>query len=255
MQNGFQIFNNPEFSSIRCGLIDDEIWFVAKDVADALEYARPADAITSYCKHAKLVRIKDLENSRVGKNMTLNDFKDLALPTNPYGFKIIPESDFYVLVFRSRMPKAEAFQQWVCSEVLPVLRNKGRYSIDGTYNILQEIVSVLADMKNEIAALKTARPVRVNNGIKAVYPAERNMFMDDNSKYLTVGNMCDMLQEAGYSLRFVTVIGRVLSSMSREKNYGTVHIGSVAGYHEDIWDKFFELTSSSEDFMRKYRVA
>ena len=245
MNNGFQIFNSPEFKSIRCGVIDDEVWFVAKDVAEALEYIAPRHAVANYCKHARLV------NSRGTDLIPLNDFKDLQLPTNPYGFKIIPESDFYVLVFKSRMPRAEAFQQWVCSEVLPTLRKTGTYSLETTNDMLQGIASTLASLKEDIASLKDKAPVRA---IKTRKPDAVKPALDDSNKYLTVNSMCSILQDAGYNLRYVTVIGRVLSQMSSSMNYAKAHEGSVYSYHENVWDAFFDLTEKSDEFMHDYRI-
>ena len=246
MSNGFKIFNSPEFSSIRCGVIDDEVWFVANDVAKALQYVSPANAVANYCRHARLV------NSKVTDLMTLNNYKDLAIPTSPYGFKIIPESDFYVLVFKSRMPRAEAFQQWVCSEVLPTLRKTGTYSLETTNDMLQGIASTLASLKEDIALLKDKAPVRA---IKTHKPVPVKPALDDSNKYLTVNSMCSILQDAGYNLRYVTVIGRVLSQMSSSMNYAKAHEGSVYSYHENVWDAFFDLTEKSDEFMHDYRIA
>lgn len=245
MSNGFKIFNSPEFKSIRCGVIDDEIWFVAKDVAEALRYTAPRHAVANYCRHARLV------NSRGTDLIPLNDFKDLQLPTNPYGFKIIPESDFYVLVFKSRMPRAEAFQQWVCSEVLPTLRKTGAYSLEDTNDMLQGIASTLASLKEDIASLKGKAPV---SPIKTHKPCTTTLALDDSNKYLTVNSMCSILQDAGYNLRYITVIGRVLSQMSSSMNYARAREGNVYSYHENVWDTFFDLTEKSDEFMHDYRI-
>ncbi|MEL0623792.1 phage antirepressor [Marinomonas arenicola] len=87
-----------------------EPWFVAKDVAELLGYAKPRNAISSHCKGA----LKQ------------------GLPTS-FGtqeMQIIPERDVYRLVMRSKMPEAEAFEEWVVGEVLPSIRKKGSYTLD-----------------------------------------------------------------------------------------------------------------------------
>jgi prophage antirepressor-like protein len=93
-------------------------WFVAKDVASALGYRVPKDAITTHCKGAAIHR----------------------LPTTGgvQSLKIIPESDVYRLVMRSNLPEAEAFQDWICEEVIPSIRRHGAYM---THATLQQAVT------------------------------------------------------------------------------------------------------------------
>ena len=103
------IFNSSEFGDIRTVMEDGKPLFCAKDVAVALGYARPADAVTGHCKGV------------------------VVLPTPSAGgvqkVKFIPESDVYRLVMRSKLPGAERFQDWVMEEVLPTIRKTGRFEI------------------------------------------------------------------------------------------------------------------------------
>jgi len=82
-------------------------WFVGKDVALLLEYADTDYAIRAHCKGAE----------------------ELPVPTagGVQQMKVIPERDVYRLVMRSRMPAAEAFEEWVVGEVLPSIRKTGAY--------------------------------------------------------------------------------------------------------------------------------
>lgn len=91
-------------------LIDDqgEPWFIAKDVADLLEYADTDKAIRSHCKAAKTYPVEMAGQVR--------------------HVKVIPERDVYRLVMRSQMPAAEQFEEWVVGEVLPSIRRTGSYS-------------------------------------------------------------------------------------------------------------------------------
>ena len=109
MNNELSIFSNPEFGSVRVFMKDGEPWFVARDIAIALGYADPADAIQRHCK-----KVND-------SNMGVSP----AVPSP----KIIPESDVYRLIMRSNLPTAEKFQTWVCEEVLPSIRKTGSYSM------------------------------------------------------------------------------------------------------------------------------
>ncbi|MHC8396154.1 BRO-N domain-containing protein [Pseudomonas sp. LB3P93] len=84
-----------------------EPWFIAKDVADLLEYANPHEAVRTHCKGVREILIP----SAGGDQMT----------------KVMPERDVYRLVMRSKMPAAEAFEEWVVADVLPTIRKTGSY--------------------------------------------------------------------------------------------------------------------------------
>lgn len=87
------------------------VWFVAKDVAECLGFRDTDDAIRKHCNHAKTLKPGVLP----------------GLTSSPRGINIIPESDVYRLVMRSKLPAAEQFQAWVCEEVLPTIRKTGGY--------------------------------------------------------------------------------------------------------------------------------
>ena len=90
---------------------EGNVWFVANDVSACLGFARPEKAIIDHCNHAK----------------TLKGPESGGLTSSPRGINIIPESDVYRLVMRSKLPAAEQFQAWVCEEVLPTIRKTGGY--------------------------------------------------------------------------------------------------------------------------------
>ncbi len=108
------VLQNAAFGSIRSIMREGEPWFVANDVAAALGYVRPKDAVATHCKYAKLFKGGDLP----------------PLTESPHGITIIPEADLYALIFRSNLPKAEQFRDWVYSEVLPSIRKTGKYAVD-----------------------------------------------------------------------------------------------------------------------------
>ena len=86
---------------------EGNIWFVAKDVAECLAYTNPLKAVRDHCKGVNETFIP----SAGGRQL----------------IKIIPESDVYRLVMRSKLPAAEQFQTWVCEDVLPSIRKTGGY--------------------------------------------------------------------------------------------------------------------------------
>lgn len=99
---------NPANAPIRVQVINQEPWFVAKDVCDALTIGNSRDAIS---------RLND-DEKRVSAVPT---------PSGEQPMNIVNESGLYNLIFQSRKPEAKAFRKWVTSEVLPAIRKTGRY--------------------------------------------------------------------------------------------------------------------------------
>jgi anti-repressor protein len=88
--------------------VDNEPWFIAKDVAVMLGYADTDYAIRTHCK-----AVQSWAGESSGQVRTL---------------KIIPERDIYRLVLKSKLPAALRFEEWVVSDVLPTLRKTGSYA-------------------------------------------------------------------------------------------------------------------------------
>lgn len=109
--NQMEIFKNPEFGTIRAVEIDGEPWLVGKDVALALGYKNPQEAIRNHV---------DAEDKGVSEILTPGGMQKLP---------IINESGLYSLVLSSKLPKAKQFRRWVTSEVLPSIRKHGAYLI------------------------------------------------------------------------------------------------------------------------------
>ena len=109
MGNEIQIFNNDEFGEIRTVVIDDEPWFVGKDVASALGYSNTKDAISRHV---------DSDDKRGSRFTTTSGEQSMT---------VINESGVYSLVFGSKLPRAKEFKRWVTSEVLPTIRKTGGY--------------------------------------------------------------------------------------------------------------------------------
>ena len=107
--NELQIFKNESFGEVRTVIIDNEPWFVGKDVASILGYAEPRSAISKKV---------DAEDKGVAKMET---------PSGEQEMTIINESGLYSLILSSKLPKAKEFKRWVTSEVLPSIRKNGGY--------------------------------------------------------------------------------------------------------------------------------
>ena len=102
-----EIFRNNEFGSIRVIEEDGKYLFCGSDVAKALGYAKPRNAINTHCKGA-------LKRG----SLTEGGVQELTF---------IPEGDVYRLIVHSRLPGAERFEKWVFDEVLPTIRRTGGY--------------------------------------------------------------------------------------------------------------------------------
>lgn len=115
MKNEIQLFKNKEFGEIRSLVIDNEPWFVGKDVAEALGYKDVNHAILDH------VDKEDKVNSKTqGQN---------APELGQRGSWLINESGLYSLILSSKLSNAKKFKRWVTSEVLPQLRKTGQYSL------------------------------------------------------------------------------------------------------------------------------
>lgn len=108
-----QVFSSPDFGDIRTMIIDGEAWFVGKDVAAALGYAKPENALSAH--------IDEEDKTTTLIQGTGSNYKSKTI--------LINESGLYSLILSSKLPSARKFKRWVTSEVLPTLRKTGRYNI------------------------------------------------------------------------------------------------------------------------------
>ena len=109
--NELQIFNSEEFGDIRTVTIENEPWFVGKDVADILGYQNGSRDINRH------VHEEDRQNYQNG---TFD---------SPRGMTVINEYGLYALIFGSKLESAKRFKRWVTSEVLPSIRKTGSYQM------------------------------------------------------------------------------------------------------------------------------
>ena len=144
--NELQIFNF-ESNEVRTMLVNDEPFFVANDVAKTLGYANTSDATNKHCKKGFMAWGSD----SLGR---------------PQQFKLIPESDVYRLVFRSKLPEAEKFENWVTEEVLPSIRKTGSYQIPKDPMDALRLMFQAAEHTQEKVNQVDARVVQLEENIK-----------------------------------------------------------------------------------------
>lgn len=137
--NDLQIFENPEFGSVRTVEIDGTPWLVGKDVATALGYKNPQRAIRDHV---------DAEDKGVTKTVT---------PSGEQEMLIINESGLYSLILSSKMPKAKAFKHWVTSEVLPAIHKTGAYESFQAKQHIEQLEATNTRLNAAIAAVNDAK--------------------------------------------------------------------------------------------------
>lgn len=168
MSNDITIFNNELFGSVRTMMIDEKWYFVGKDIAEALGYKDPSSTISKHCKHVEKTTIEaPCQNGNVVKTQV----------------SLIPESDVYRLIIKSKLPEAEKFEEWVMDEVLPQLRMSGVYITESAtqeaidyqalygknriYNTFLNTVDLEAEYKRFYEMSKAERKARhINNDIR-----------------------------------------------------------------------------------------
>ena len=133
--NDLTVFENPEFGAIRTVELDGEPWLVGKDVATALGYKNPQEAIRTHV---------DDEDKGVSEILT---------PGGKQSVPIINESGLYSLVLSSKLPTARKFRRWVTSEVLPSIRKTGGY----TAKPMTSYQQMMAETRRRNAQIQEAR--------------------------------------------------------------------------------------------------
>ena len=131
--NELKIFENAEFGSIRTVEINNEPWFVGKDVAETLGYAKPENAIANH--------VDDEDKTSTLIQGTGSNYKSKSI--------IINESGLYSLILSSKLPNAKRFKHWVTSEVLPAIRKHGMYATDELLSNPDFAISVFQQLKAE----------------------------------------------------------------------------------------------------------
>ncbi len=144
--NELQIFNNPEFGEIRTIEEDGKVLFCGSDVARALGYAKPQNAIDRHCKGALKRGIPHPQS-----------------PNKTIEMLFIPEGDIYRLAAKSELPGAERFESWIFDEVLPSIRKHGAYMTPETLeaailnpDTMIKLCTALKDEQDKRKALEAA---------------------------------------------------------------------------------------------------
>ena len=151
-----RVFENKEFGSVRIVTISNEPWFAGKDVAVALGYAKPTDAVRK--------RV-DEEDRGISKMET---------PSGTQEMTVINESGLYALIFGSKLESAKKFKRWVTAEVLPALRKTGSYEMTKEQKKADRTEIMLMNARSRMAQtyLKLAQVDTLSTTYKTILTAK-----------------------------------------------------------------------------------
>lgn len=157
------IFDNPEFGKIRTIEGNGKVLFCAKDVAIALGYKDPTNAIKQHCRGVVKRHLTD----GLGRDQITN---------------FIPEGDVYRLAAKSELPGADKFESWVFDEVLPSIRKNGGYIINQDELSPEELMAKALMVAQKTLADREARlsALTVENQIMAPKAAYFDELVDRN---------------------------------------------------------------------------
>ena len=169
--NELKLFNF-ESHEVRTLLIENEPWFVGKDVSDTLGYQNGSRDINRHVDEEDRIKTMIFDGNQNKETIVIN------------------ESGVYSLVFGSKLPSAKKFKHWVTSEVLPILRKTGGYKMPGTY---AEALRELADQAEKAEKLKlenqTMKP-------KALFADAVN----DSETDILIGDLAKLIKQNGHDI-------------------------------------------------------
>lgn len=131
MNQQLQVFNHEQFGDVRIIEEDGKILFCGKDVAKALGYAKPRNAINTHCRGALKRGVGVQTGVKADGSPAIQHIEAI----------FIPEGDLYRLITHSKLPAAERFEKWVFDEVLPTIRKTGGYGQPVDMELLTQVIA------------------------------------------------------------------------------------------------------------------
>lgn len=184
--NNLQVFANTEFGQVRTIVKDNDVWFVGKDIAEALGYA---DTDYSIRVHV------DSEDKQLFKPEEIQGLK-----ISNRGMMFINESGLYSLVLSSKLPTAKKFKHWVTSEVLPAIRKHGGYL---TPDKIEEVLLNPDTIIRLATDLKTERERRANAEMQIEMDKPKVLFADavaTSKTSILIGELAKLIKQNGYDI-------------------------------------------------------
>ena len=179
--NDLQIFTNEQFGEVRTIAEGDKVLFCGSDVAKALGYVKPHNAVSTHCKGVTLKQ----GNDELGR---------------PQEMAFITEGDLYRLITHSKLPSAEKFERWVFDEVLPTIRKTGGYVAND--DLFINTYLPYADEQVKMMLTATLQTIRSQNArIEADKP--KVLFADAvtaSKTSILVGDLAKLMKQNGISI-------------------------------------------------------
>ena len=174
--NEIKIFESNEFGAVRTAEIDGKPYFVGNDVAKALGYAKPLNALAMHVDEDDSLKQGLIDGmGRTQETIFIN------------------ESGLYSLILSSKLPTAKKFKRWVTSEVLPSIRKHGMYAVDELLENPDIAIRAFTALKEERE--KNKKLMEDNNRMKP-----KEIFADavtSSHTSILIGELAKLLKQNG----------------------------------------------------------
>ena len=185
MENQLKVFNNADFGDVRVIMQEGKPWFVGKDVASALGYLKPENAIANH--------VDDEDKTSTLIQGRGSNYKSKAV--------LINESGLYSLIMSSKLPTAKAFKRWVTSEVLPSIHKTGGYIAGSESMSDSELLAKAVLVAQETIKQRDKRINELENDTARMKPKE--IFADAVSASgatMLIGELAKILKQNGVQI-------------------------------------------------------
>ena len=185
--NNLKVFTNANLGDIRVLTVNNEPWFVGRDIATTLGYVKPENALSAHVlEEDKTTTLIQGSGSNYKSKTT-----------------IINESGLYSLILSSKLPKAKEFKRWVTSEVLPSLRKNGMYM---TESVAEQAISNPTEFLARAVLIANDQIQKLSAENKAMRP--KVVYYDNLVEANHLTNLRDTAKELGFKQN--DLIGRWL---------------------------------------------
>lgn len=195
-KQNIKVFNSKEFGQVRTLNINNEPYFVGKDVAEILWYSNPQKAIRTH-----------VDNDDKGVN-------EMDTPGGKQDLIVINESGLYSLILSSKLPNAKRFKRWVTSEILPTIRKHGAYMTDDTLEKALTspdfLIQLATNLKEEQEKRRLLEEEKKLNAPKVVFADA----VSTSQTSILIGDLAKLIKQNG-----IDIGGKRLFEWLRKNGY------------------------------------
>lgn len=187
--NDVKVFENEQFGTVRTLEENGKVLFCGKDIAVALGYSNPRDALNRHCKGVV---------KRDGVSITTNQHGVTSEQTVEMSY--IPEGDVYRLIINSRLPQAQKVEEWVFDDILPSIRKHGMYATDELINNPDVAIAAFTALKHEREERRRLEAVNAAQAqeLEAARPkVEFADAVESSDASISVGETAKLLRQNG----------------------------------------------------------